>query len=361
MTVAWILAAGLGTRLAPLTLERPKPLVEVCGRPLIVHTLQLLKDAGIVDVALNSHWLHPALPRALGDVVDVDGRAVRVRVTFEPTVLGTGGGLLGLRAVLPGDTAADDVRAVIANADALIDLDVAALLRAPRGPLSTLVLKEVPDVAKYGALGTDVDDRIVTFAGRVPPLGPVTRERMFCGWHLVEPRALDVLPAVVVDDATAPPTVSGTESCINKEGYPTWLKQGAERRAVDHAGLFLDVGTPERLWEANRLLLSGEVVTTSLKPFARFEARPDRVFIHPGARIAAGATLVGPCVVDDGAIVEDGAVVGPLAVIGPRVVVRRGVRVERAIVQSGREAPHVVAVDAVDVHVGETCRVGLRG
>lgn len=357
MTVAWILAAGLGTRLKPLTLERPKPLVEVCGRPLIVHTLQLLKDAGVVDVALNSHWLHPALPRALGDGVDVDGQRVAVKTTFEPTVLGTGGGLLGLRAVLPGG----DERALIANADALIDLDVAALLRAPRGPLSTLVLKAVPDVAAYGALGTDDADRIVTFAGRVPPLGPVVRERMFCGWHLVEPHALDVLPAVRVDDATAPPTVSGVESCINKEGYPTWLKQGAELRAVDHAGLFLDVGTPERLWEANRLLVSGEVVTTSLRPFARFEARPDRVFVHPRARIAAGATLVGPCLVDEDAVIEVGAVVGPLAVVGPRVVVRQGVRLERAVVQSGREAPHVVAVDAVDVHVAETCRVPLRG
>jgi NDP-sugar pyrophosphorylase family protein len=357
MTVAWILAAGLGTRLKPLTLERPKPLIEVCGRPLIVHTLQLLKDAGVVDVAVNSHWLHPALPRALGDGVDVDGRRVGVRTTFEPTALGTGGGLLGLRAVLP----AGDERAVVANADALIDLDVAALLRAPRGPLSTLVVKTVPDVTTYGALGTDDDDRIVTFAGRVPPLGPVVRERMFCGWHLVEPRALDVLPGVVVDDDTSPPTVSGTESCINKEGYPSWLAQGAELRAVDHAGLFLDVGTPERLWEANRLLLSGEVVTTSLKPFARFEARPDRVFVHPRARVAAGATLVGPCLVDDDAVIEDGAVVGPLAVIGPRVVVRGGVQIIRAVVQGGRERPHVVAVDAIDVHVGETCRVGLRG
>ena len=101
MTVAWILAAGLGTRLRPLSDERPKPLLEVCGRPLIVHALQLLKDAGVVDVAVNSHWLHPQIPSALGAVVDVDGTAVRLRFTHEPTVLGTGGGLLGLRHVLP--------------------------------------------------------------------------------------------------------------------------------------------------------------------------------------------------------------------------------------------------------------------
>lgn len=357
MTVAWILAAGLGTRLAPLTLERPKPLVEVCGRTLIVHTLQLLAAAGVRDVALNSHWLHPALPEALSDHVVVDGQRLGVTITFEPVALGTGGGLLGLRAVLPGDGG----RVLVANADALIDLDVAALLSSPSGPLATLVLKSVPDVAKYGALGTDDDDRIVTFAGRVPPLGPVRRERMFCGWHLVEPRALDVLPEVDVDRTTSPPTVRGVESCINKEGYPRWLKDGATLRGVDHDGLFLDVGTPERLWEANRLLLSGEVTTTSLRPFDRFEARPDRVFVHPGAHVADSARLVGPCLVDDGAVIEEDATVGPLAVVGPRVVVRRGVRVERAVIQSGRAGAHVVDTDAVDVHVGETCRLPLRG
>lgn len=360
MTVAWILAAGLGTRLAPLTRERPKPLVEVCGRPLVVHTLQLLADAGVTTVGLNSHWLHPALPRALGRSVDVDGRQVAITTTYEPTVLGTGGGLLGLRSVLPGD----GDRVLIANADALIDLDVAALLGTPRGPLSTLVLKEVDDVLAYGAIGTDFDDQVVTFAGRIPPRGPIARERMFCGWHFIEPHALEVLPPVSVElsrgdevDGTAA-IVRGTESCINKEGYPTWLCRGAVLTGFDHAGLFLDVGTPERLWEANRLLLSGEFVTSSLRPFARFQAHPNRVFVHPSASIDSGARLEGPCLVDEGAIVEAGAVIGPYSVVGKQVVVRPGVTLRRAIVQSGQRGHHAVDVDATDVHVGETCRVG---
>ncbi|HEY1098067.1 MAG TPA: NDP-sugar synthase [Myxococcota bacterium] len=366
--VAWILAAGLGTRLRPLTDERPKPLVEVCGRPLIVHTLQLLQDAGVVDVALNSHWLHPALPAFLGDRVVIDQgrsddekRALRIRTTFEPTALGTGGGLLGLQRVLPSSS--PEAIALIANADALIDLDVRALIAADDTALSTLVLKQVDDVAKYGAIGTDVDDRIVTFAGRITPRGTVARERMFCGWHAVQPRALDVLPAVDVDDSTTPPTVTGVESCINKEGYPRWLNDGALLRGFDHAGLFLDVGTPERLWEANRLLLSGEVKTTSLKPFARFRELPGRVFVHPRARVDDTANLVGPCVIDDGAVVEANAIVGPFAVVGPRVIVRPGVVVERSIVQSSREADgvNVVGKDAVDVHVGDGVRVPLRG
>lgn len=369
MTVAWILAAGLGTRLRPLTLERPKPLLEVCGRPLIVHALQLLKDAGVVDVAINSHWLHPMIPTRLGPVVDVDGTAVRLRFTQEPTVMGTGGGLLGLRHVLPSSSGSSGgQRALIANADALIDLDVRALLATDDAPLSTLVLKAVDDVQKYGALGTDDDDRIVTFAGRVPPLGAVARERMFCGWHCVQPRALDVLPAVTVsgtvtgsvdDDADgAPPTVTGPESCINKEGYPRWLKDGAVLKGFDHAGFFFDVGTAERLWEANRLMLSGELPLVHLQPFARFVERAPRQFVHNDAVIegALDTTLAGPVVVDAGAVIEAGARIGPFAIIGPGVRVRAGVTVKHSVIQSG--AP-VVDVDTVGVHVGERCRVSI--
>jgi len=358
MTVAWILAAGLGTRLRPLTEQRPKPLLEVCGRPLVVHTLQLLARAGVRDVALNSHWLHPAIPRALGDHVVVDGTTMALHFTWEPTVLGTGGGLFGLRTILPGNGG----RALIANADALIDLDVRALLATNDDALSTLVLKSVADVARYGAIGTDDDDRIVTFAGRSKPLGAVARDRMFCGWHCVHPRALDVLPRVTVDDTTFPPTASGLESCINKEGYPRWLNDGALLRGVDHAGLFLDVGTPERLWEANRLLLTGEAQPTSLTPFARFNELPGRVFVHPGARIDPAATLVGPCLIDDGAVVERDAVIGPIAVIGRGVTVAHGVRVTHSIVQSAWQSPLAVDVDADHVHVfdnGLGGRVGI--
>ena len=357
-TVAWILAAGLGTRLRPLTLERPKPLLEVCGRPLIVHALQLLKDAGVVDVAVNSHWLHPQIPQALGKVVDVDGAAVSLRFTHEPAALGTGGGLLGLRQVLSRHESQG--RALIANADALIDLDVRALLQTNVEPLSTLVLKAVPDAAAYGAIGTDDDDRIVTFAGRVPPRGPVARERMFCGWHCVHPRALDVLPPVHVkedaDDDDGIAWVTGPESCINKEGYPLWLRAGADLRGFDHAGFFFDVGNAERLWEANRLMLSGDVVFAHLRPFSRFVEGPGRVFVHPTAIVHASAELRGPLLIDDGAVIEADARIGSFAVIGPGVTVKTGLQVKQSVVQSNAV---VVDVDAVGVHVGAACRVPI--
>jgi NDP-sugar pyrophosphorylase family protein len=352
MSRAFILAAGLGTRLRPITDERPKPLVEVAGRPLIVHALQLLADAGVTDVALNSHWLHPLLPQALGPAIEIDGAVVRLRSTHEPVVLGTGGGLRGLAAILPVPA---NERVLVANADALIDLDVAGLRAFDDDALATLVIKDVPDVQRWGAIGTDDDDRIVTFAGRVPPQGLVARERMFCGWHCVQPRVLDVLPDVVVQDGVA----RGVESCINKQGYPRWLVEGGRLRGFDHAGLFFDVGNAERLWEANRLLLSGEVPLAHLRPFARFVERAPRVFVHPQARVDPRAILRGPCIVDADAAVAAGAVVGPFAVVGRRVDVAAGVAVRFAVVQSPLAGRAAVVVDAVGVLVGDHCRVAI--
>ncbi len=360
MTVAWILAAGLGTRLRPLTLSTPKPLLEVCGRPLIVHALQLLRDAGVRDVAVNSHWLHPAIPTALGASVDVDGGTVHLLFTQEPTVMGTGGGLLGLRHVMPASSGGRD-RVLIANADALIDLDVKGLLATSAVPLSTLVLKPVADVANWGAIGTDGDDRIVSFAGRVTPKGPIVKERMFCGWHCVHPKALDVLPAVRVDDDTSPPTVKGDESCINKEGYPRHLDKGAHLAAFAHAGFFFDVGNNERLWEANRALLAGDVALAHLRPFARFNEVGPRQFVHP--RAVVKGKLQGPVVVEEGAVIDEGAVVGEFAVVGRGVHVKAGVKIHNAVVQSSARA---VDVDAVGVHVaadaaGEEVRAPIAG
>lgn len=345
---AWILAAGLGTRLRPLTDERPKPLVEVCGTPLVVHCLELLHRAGVTRAALNSHWLHPMLPEQLGP----SAAGVELHYTWEPEILGTGGGLCGLWERLPPE---DDERVVVANADALIDLDVRAFLAMRRGPLSTLVLKEVADPHAYGAIGTDDEQRVVTFAGRIEPRTTPTRERMFCGWHLLEPRVLEVLPRTQLEPHGAFPIARGEISCINKQGYPAWLREGADLRAFNHEGLFVDVGTPERLWEANRSLLAGELQVKHLQPFARFEERPGRVFVSQKAQVASDATLQGPCLVDDDAVIEEGARVGPFAVIGKGCVVERGTAVDHAVLQSGARVHGRVAA----VIVGANCVLSI--
>ena len=309
---AMILAAGFGKRLRPFTDEVPKPLIEVLGVPLIEHALAHARRAGIRRVAINTHHLHPAIEEALGARYD----DVELVFSHEPTILGTGGGIRQMAERL--DSAGPFL---VLNADALIDLDVEGLLAAHRArpAAATLVLTDAPDKERYGLIGTDVDERITTFAGRVSPRGPVVRERMFCGVHIITRAVLERLP-------------KGEFSGVAVAAYPPMLDDGEVLRAFDHTGLFCDVGTPERLLMANLDLLTGR---TRLSRAPRWAKCGGAVFVHPDAQVDVSAIL------RPGVVIQAGATVGPGAQVGPRVVVGRGARVgagatlERAVLLGG--------------------------
>ncbi len=334
---AYVLAAGLGTRLAPLTHEVPKPLVEVLGTPLLHYALDHARRAGATRVVVNTHWLADVLEGQGPNVAGLD--VVYSREAGE--IQGTGGGVKRM-AVL--DPPGDGEPFLLLNADALIDLDTAGLVaaHAARKPTATLVLKRTPDQAKYGLIGTDDDERVRAFAGRVPYEGPPLFERMFCGVHLATAAVLARLPDGPSD--------------INKVAYPPMITAGADVRGFDHRGYFCDVGTPERLLEANLLLLSGRERLAHADPFARFggEAAARR-YVHKTAHVD-GATLLAPVLVDEGAVIEPGAVVGPYAVVGKRARVAAGARLSRAVVMAGAL---VAAGDSDGIIGGVRCRIDV--
>jgi NDP-sugar pyrophosphorylase family protein len=311
---AMILAAGLGTRLRPFTDERPKPLIDVLARPLLEYSLMHAVRAGAERIVINTHWLHPQIPEQLGERFG----DVQLRFSHEPEVLGTGGGIKRMSRQLDLSWGP----ALILNADALIDLDIDALLAthfSTDDRLATLVLKRVPDATKYGAIGTDAQGRVKTFAGRTAYDGPVAEERMFCGVHVIEPQVLDWLS----DEAPC---------CINKVGYPRILDEGHSVLSADHRGAFWDVGTPERLLGANLGLLAGDATLHQLDAFAGLTDRGDRVFVADDAIVADDAALEGPALIASGARVGAGARVGPGTVIGRGAVVEPGAHLERAVV-----------------------------
>jgi NDP-sugar pyrophosphorylase family protein len=308
-SVAYILAAGLGTRLRPLTHERPKPLVEVGGVPLLHLALAYAKRAGAERVAINTHHLHPAIEDALGG----DFLGTPLTFSYEPEVLGTGGGLKAMWKKL-GEP---EGPALVLNADALIDVDVRAMLdlHAETGGLATLAVKDTPDKAKFGLLGSDENGQVLGFAGRTKHEGPFADERMFCGVHVVESEVFASLP----DGACG----------VNTEGYPKLIDAGRRVQAFDLGdGYFCDVGTPARLLEANRAVL-GEVEFKHLAleiPGVHPDAEiADAVSLRqtsvgPGANIEPGVTLTN-CCVQSGATVETGAVLED-AIIYPGGVIQ---------------------------------------
>ncbi|HEY5627503.1 MAG TPA: nucleotidyltransferase family protein, partial [Nitrospira sp.] len=177
---AMILAAGLGTRLRPLTNTIPKPLLPIAGTPLIVWNLLLLKRHGFHDVVINLHHLGPMIEQALGNGSKY---GLRIYYSHEPVILGTGGGIKQAEPEFSGGPV------LVLNGDTLFELDLGALceFHQQRKAAATLVLREDDDAARWGLVEVGVDDRIVRITGRGKSDACATRPRMFAGIHIVHP------------------------------------------------------------------------------------------------------------------------------------------------------------------------------
>jgi len=201
MIRALVLSAGKGERLRPLTDTIPKPLVEIGGRPLIHYPLLMLKRAGIREIAINTHHLAHAMESTLrtGSQLGID-----IVWSPEPTLLGTGGPLNGLRGFLGGDTF------VIANSDTILDFDVAEAIRfhRNRGALITLAVARPDNLDYYSLFELDGPGRIyrvhllrtrspLAYDDFIAEPGEQTalESFMYCGVIILEPQVLDLIPA----------------------------------------------------------------------------------------------------------------------------------------------------------------------
>ena len=224
-----ILAAGLGTRLRPLTNTIPKPLLPVGGVPLIVWNLLLLRRHGIRDVIVNLHHLGHLIEKELGD-----GSTWGMRISYskEPRILGTGGGVKQAEEFFEGEAF------LVMNGDTLCELDVGALCQyhERHNALATMVVREDPDVERWGVLELDADQRIIRINGRGRLYhGPLAR-RMFAGVHILHPRLLRTAP------------VHRESSII--DAYVHDIEHGESVYGYTSHGYWSDVGTAQRYAEA---------------------------------------------------------------------------------------------------------------
>jgi len=239
---AMVLAAGQGTRLKPVTDRIPKALVPVAGRPMIEFALLLLRHYGVRDIVINLHHFGRQIEDHLGDGQRFD---VKISYSHEAELLETGGGLLKAKAFLQQGTF------IVINTDALIDVDLAAVLNDHRQnqAVATLVLRPDQDADRYGSIDIGADGRIRRFLDhRSPeqPLGAI-RKLMFTGVQILEPRVFDYM------DGGEQRKFSTT-----KETYPRMLRAGERLFGYSFEGFWQDVGTRERIDEAEHKLKSGQ-------------------------------------------------------------------------------------------------------
>jgi NDP-sugar pyrophosphorylase family protein len=230
-----ILAAGLGTRLRPLTETTPKALVEVAGHPIIAYGLGLLREHGISDVVVNLHHLSDRVVAALGDGSRF---GVRIHYSLESVLLDTGGGIRHAAPLLDEigrRSGCERGPIVIANSDVITEIPVGEVLRfhRERGALVTLVLRDDPRAASYGLFGIDGDGRIRRFLGEGAPAQGL-RELMFASLHVIERSVIDRMP---------PRQAFGTM----RDFYPELFRAGEPFYGFEYTGRWLTADTPEDL------------------------------------------------------------------------------------------------------------------
>jgi NDP-sugar pyrophosphorylase family protein len=292
-----ILAAGLGTRMRPLTHLLAKPALPVLNRPLLHWTLDMLRRHGVREVVVNTHHLPATVRRA----VEEEGvRGLRVRFSHEPRILGTGGALGRARRWLGKGTV------LVVNGDVLFDFDLGPLLRRHResGAEATLALLRNPDPRRYSAVVTSGRGWIRSFRG-----GPRTSAPgLFTGLHVLEGRLLERLPAGPSDSV--------------RDLYEPLMAEGGRVLGVRVEGAWYDFGSPP-LYLASQL----SMLASGFRGVARGALVDPSARVHPTARVVRA--VVGP-----------GVTVGP----GPRVTesvlwagarVGEGARVRRCILATG--------------------------
>ena len=236
---AMILAAGLGTRLRPLTEKIPKPLLLVGGTPIIVWNLSLLRQHGIKDVMINLYHLGHMIQHTLGDGSQW---GMRIQYSLEPIILGTGGGIKAVEAFFEEDPF------LVMNGDTLIELNLTELLERhrSRGGIATMVLREDPEVERWGVIETTPDHRVLTILGRgqkrLPFCAPPLRY-MFAGVHVMHPQLVRHCPP-------------GAHSSII-DAYVAELEHGALIQGFIAKGYWSDIGTEKYLAQAHRDVEAG--------------------------------------------------------------------------------------------------------
>jgi NDP-sugar pyrophosphorylase family protein len=295
-----IMAAGLGTRLWPLTDWTAKPMVPVLNRPVMEHIVRLLAQHGVTRLCANLHHHPGSIAEHFGDG---SAYGVDLSLRFEEELLGTAGGVGNFREVLGDETF------LVVSGDALTDADLSAFLahHRARGGIASMAVQRVPDTSRYGVVVNDGAGRVIGFQEK-PAAGEALSDLCNCGIYAFEPEIFAyVPPATFVDWA--------------RDVFPRLLEEGAPIYVWELGTYWNDVGSIEAYRRGNFDALARrvavEVPGRELRPGVWVGARTELsdavevvppVLLGEDCVVGAGATLTGPLVVGDRCIIESGAV-----------------------------------------------------
>jgi len=313
-----ILAGGKGTRLRPLTINTPKPVVPVANAPFLLYQIDLMRSAGIDEIILSLSYQ----PRKIEDLLkDGSDYGVTIKYAVEGTPLGTGGAFKNAEEQIDSST-------VVFNGDVLTGLDLNAVIARHRqtGAVATLVLTPVDNPSAYGLVETDSNGRVQRFIEKPGP-AEVTCNTINAGVYILEPSVLRYMP-------------KGEPCSFEREVFPALLEKKELVCAFTLDRYWIDIGTPQKYLEVHHDILAGKFRSPRVPTSAALRASlPENVSIDEKSIIDSDVTIrsgvriensvIGRnCKIDEGAHIVD-------SVIWPGTTIDWSARINSSIVGKG--------------------------
>ncbi|MGP3953830.1 sugar phosphate nucleotidyltransferase [Streptomyces sp. 7N604] len=284
MTEAILLVGGKGTRLRPLTVHTPKPMVPAAGVPFLTHQLARARAAGVEHIVLATSYLAEVFEPYFGDGSSL---GLHLEYVTEREPLGTGGAIRNVASHLHSGP---DEPVLIFNGDILTGLDIRALVdtHASCGADVSLHLTRVEDPRAFGLVPTDDDGRVTAFLEKPQTPEEIVTDQINAGAYVFNRSVIDAIPA-------------GRPVSVERETFPGLLASGAHLQGMVDSTYWLDLGTPQAFVRGSADLVLGRA------PSPAVPGRCGDRLVLDGAEVASDAKLTGGTVVGAGAVIGEGA------------------------------------------------------
>ncbi|GHH79825.1 GDP-mannose pyrophosphorylase [Streptomyces sulfonofaciens] len=332
MTEAILLVGGKGTRLRPLTVNTPKPMVPAAGVPFLTHQLARARAAGVEHIVMATSYLAEVFEPYFGD-----GSAFGLHLEYvtEREPLGTGGAIRNVSSRL---RSGPEDPVLVFNGDILTGLDIRALVaaHASSGADVSLHLTRVTDPRAYGLVPTDDTGRVLAFLEKPGSPEEIVTDQINAGAYVFRRSVIDSIP-------------EGRPVSVERETFPGLLAAGAHLQGMVDSTYWLDLGTPEAFVRGSADLVLGRA------PSPAVPGRCGDRLVLPSARVAPGAKLSGGTVVGERALIGAGARLSGSAVLCDAVVEPGAVVTDSLIGEGARVGARTVVTGAV---IGDGASVG---
>jgi len=334
---AIVLAAGVGSRLDPLTTQVPKPLVPVANVPVMEHIVKLLATQGVRNIHANLHYMPEKIADYFGNG---DTWGVNLKFKHEAKLSGDAGGVRACKQFLKDGTF------IVLMGDLLTDADITRIVREhkERKAIASIAVKQVPqeELHRFGVVVRDKNGLITGFQEK-PEAKDALSDKVSTGIYVLEPEVFEHMPEI-------------GEYGFGKQLFPELIQKGLPVLGIEIEGYWSDVGTIQQYREANF-----DAARRRVK-LGLSEARPYRqngkltvgqgavieygcdiegsLIIGRNSRLGAGTTVIGNVVIGDNCIIEPGSVLKD-SVIWSNSVVQHGAHVEHTVICSGCVVPNM--------------------